>query len=210
MRLAKIVLAVALCPIVGCGGGGGGGGTNPPPPAAVSSIALSRTLATIRPTETVVITATPKDANGNSLSDRTVIWTVSPTTGTASLTPNGNSVTVTGTANGQAIVTATAEQKSATATINVTSSFSTSADVQVGAGGALAFDPAQVDIAAGGTVNYAWNGVTHNVTFATPGGTVQNIPDRSSGTVQVTFGTAGTFNYQCTIHPGMNGTVTVH
>lgn len=212
MRLVSLVPVLAIGVILGCGGGGGdnGGTTNPPPPATVSSVSLSKTTAVLKPTETTTITATPKDASGNSLTGRTVTWTVSPTSGVADIAPNGASVTVTATANGQATVTATVEQKTANATITVTSSFATAADVAVGANGANAFDPAQVDIAKNGTVTFNWSGVTHNVTWQSPPAQVANIGDRSTGSVPVNFTTTGTYNYQCTIHPGMNGVVTVH
>ena len=37
-----------------------------------------------------------------------------------------------------------------------------------------------------------------------------DIPDRSNTTVDRTFNTAGTFGYDCGLHPGMSGTVVVH
>jgi plastocyanin len=39
---------------------------------------------------------------------------------------------------------------------------------------------------------------------------VPNSGDRSSGTFTVTFSTAGTYNFHCSIHAGMTGVVTVH
>src|SRR5205085_9894965 len=101
MCSSRFALALVLCAAIGCGSGGDGGGgtTNPPPPAAVGSVSLSRSTALLKPSETATITATPKDANGNSLSGRTVSWSVLPATGVASLTPSGSSVTVTATAN---------------------------------------------------------------------------------------------------------------
>ena len=213
MRFDRHISVVVLCSLAACGGSGGDGGggtTNPPPPAAVGSVSLSRSTALLKPSETATITATPKDANGNSLSGRTVSWSVLPATGVASITPSGSSVTVTATANGTATVTATVEQKTADAHITVTSTFATSADVSVGANGANAFDPSTVDIGAGGTVNFTWSGVTHNVTWGSPPAGVTNISDRSTGTASMTFNQAGTYDYHCTIHPGMNGTVVVH
>jgi plastocyanin len=205
IRISGLLLASA------CGGGGSdGGGTNPPPPATVSSVSLSKGTALLKPTETTIITATPRDASGNALSGKTVQWSVASST-IASISPNGSSVTVTGVADGQTDVTATVEGVSKQARITVTSSFATSADVTVGAGGGNVFDPSQVDIASGGTVSFTWgSAVTHNVTFQSPPAPVANITDRSSGGGQVTFNTPGTYNYQCTIHGGMNGTVTVH
>jgi plastocyanin len=91
----------------------------------------------------------------------------------------------------------------------VTNTIPTSADVQVGASG-NAFTPADADVAAGGTVTFSWNGVTHNVTWVSGPATPANIPDRSTGSVPVTLTTTGTYNFHCTIHPGMDGSITVH
>lgn len=76
--------------------------------------------------------------------------------------------------------------------------------------GAASFSPTSVTITRSGTVT--WNntsGITHNVTFAPTTGAPSNIDDHSSGSNQRTFGTVGTFNYNCTLHGGMNGSVVV-
>jgi len=69
------------------------------------------------------------------------------------------------------------------------------------------FEAASTTIAAGGQVTWTWSGsAQHNVTFAT--GT--NSATQTSGTFSRTFADAGTFAYQCSLHPGsMQGTVTV-
>ena len=46
----------------------------------------------------------------------------------------------------------------------------------------------------------------HNVSFNNPLLSSQTL---STGTHSVTFSTAGTFNYACTVHPGMTGSVVV-
>jgi plastocyanin len=74
-----------------------------------------------------------------------------------------------------------------------------------------AFAPPQVDIAAGGTVTWNFNdAIDHTVTFS-GSGTPANIPATSSGSVERTFPTAGTFPYFCMPHCsfGMTGTITV-
>lgn len=76
--------------------------------------------------------------------------------------------------------------------------------------GAASFAPTSVTIAVNGTVT--WNntsGITHNVTFNSATGAPSNIADHSSGQNQRTFGTAGTFGFQCTLHGGMTGSVVV-
>jgi plastocyanin len=76
--------------------------------------------------------------------------------------------------------------------------------------GASSFSPSSVTITRNGTVT--WNntsGVLHNVTFAAATGAPSNIDNHSSGSNARSFGTAGTFNYSCTLHGGMNGSVVV-
>jgi plastocyanin len=73
----------------------------------------------------------------------------------------------------------------------------------------IAFKPAEVTVSAGDTVTWTNNdSVAHDVTadsFSSgdPGG-------MSPGdTFEHTFDEAGTFDYVCTVHPGMEGTVVV-
>jgi plastocyanin len=69
------------------------------------------------------------------------------------------------------------------------------------------FTPSNRTVAAGTTVTFRWasGSVTHNVTF-NDGPASAN---QSSGTFQRLFANAGAFPYQCTIHNGMTGTITV-
>ena len=211
MRVAQLIPICALSALAACGGGGGDGGgtTNPPPNAPVNFVTLSRTSALLKPSETTTITATPKDASGNALVGRVVTWSLTPTTGVANIAASGASVTITGAANGAATVTATSETKTADVHVTVTTSIPSTAEVQVGANG-NAFTPPDADIAAGGTVTFTWNGVTHNVTWQTTPTSAANITDRSSGSVPLTLSQAGTYTYHCTLHAGMDGSITVH
>jgi plastocyanin len=68
------------------------------------------------------------------------------------------------------------------------------------------FSPANLTIQVGDTVRWTNStGVTHNITAAG----FQNQPSASSFTHEVTFNSPGTFQYQCTLHGGMNGSITV-
>lgn len=72
------------------------------------------------------------------------------------------------------------------------------------------FSPGTGHLSLGGTVT--WNnasGVVHNVTFQTAGAP-DNVANLTSGGATRTFGTEGTFSYQCTNHPGMSGSIVVH
>ena len=72
------------------------------------------------------------------------------------------------------------------------------------------FNPANFSVAAGSTVTWGWdsNGQTHTVT--SDDGSTFNSGQKSSGSFEHTFATAGTFPYHCQIHPTiMKGTITV-
>lgn len=74
---------------------------------------------------------------------------------------------------------------------------------------ALTFNPADISIPVGDTIYFAFqSGVVHNVKFESAGNP-GDIGDTSNATVKRVFGTVGMFHYQCTIHPGMSGSVTV-
>lgn len=79
---------------------------------------------------------------------------------------------------------------------------------RVTATSALSFDPHAVSIAASDTIYFTFQGVQHNVIFDTAGSPA-NVPNSQSTTVKRQFPTSGTFNYHCSIHPQMTGTVTV-
>jgi plastocyanin len=69
----------------------------------------------------------------------------------------------------------------------------------------LKFNPDKVAITTGETVEWVWKeNVLHNVTG--DGFKSDNISD---GPFRHTFTKAGTFDYHCTLHSGMTGTVEV-
>jgi plastocyanin len=74
------------------------------------------------------------------------------------------------------------------------------------------FTPRTLNISAGGTATFAFGSLGHNVTFdgrtaATPadiGGVNSNV------SIARSFATSGTYNYHCTIHPNMTGSIVVN
>ena len=72
----------------------------------------------------------------------------------------------------------------------------------------LAFDPNAVTIPAGDTIFFTFQSVQHNVVFDTQGNP-GNVGNTVNATVKRKFTAAGTFDYHCSIHPSMTGTVTV-
>ncbi len=67
------------------------------------------------------------------------------------------------------------------------------------------FDPESAEISVGDTVTWEWVGnEPHNVNADDFKSDIQQ-----EGTFEHTFDEAGSFDYVCTIHPGMAGTVEV-
>ena len=70
----------------------------------------------------------------------------------------------------------------------------------------MAFSPKTLDIAAGDTVAWLWEeAIPHDVAFDDG----PTSPKQASGTWQRAFDRPGSFDYVCTLHPGMRGTVVV-
>src|SRR6266403_1592751 len=82
----------------------------------VASVTVAPASATVNEGQTLQLTATPKDANGNPLSGRAVAWSSSNT----SVTGVNGSGLVSGVAAGSATITATSEGQSGTSAITVT------------------------------------------------------------------------------------------
>jgi plastocyanin len=68
-----------------------------------------------------------------------------------------------------------------------------------------AFEPAAAEVAVGETVTWNWEGSSdHNVV-----GDGFQSDTQNSGNFTHTFDEPGTYEYQCTLHGGMNGRVIV-
>ena len=119
---------------------------------------------------------------------------------------------VTAIAPGTATVTASLTRDGVTATANASVTVSAPAALaltaNVAATSGNVFNPTSVTVAVGGSVNYAFAS-NHNVLFTATSGAPTDIPVTASGTVNRVFGTIGTFNYTCSLHAGMNGSVIV-
>ena len=167
---------------------------------------------------TLQLTATPVDQLGRAMTGLpAATWATSDAT-KANVSATG---VVSGVAAGTATVTARITQggvtREATATVTVGGTTTppppppgapTTATVTTPG---ETFSPANVTIATGGTVTWQFTGSSrHNVTFSGTAPTGGNIPDTDAGgSASRTFGTAGTYNYTCTRHSGMNGSVVV-
>ena len=69
------------------------------------------------------------------------------------------------------------------------------------------FEPASTTVGVGATVTWTWaqGAAEHNVTFDDG---PKSATQATGGYTRV-FGTAGSYPYHCTLHPGMTGSVTV-
>jgi plastocyanin len=83
------------------------------------------------------------------------------------------------------------------------------ATVKISATGQLTFDPVMQTAHVGDVVQWTNTGsVEHTITFAT----ASSLSDPSllpGATWEVKFTTAGTYQYHCSIHSGMVGTIVV-
>ena len=72
------------------------------------------------------------------------------------------------------------------------------------------FTPAQKTVTVGASVSWGFSSLGHNVTFDQVAGRPADIAGSNTNKVVArTFGTVGEFGYECTLHPGMRGTVVV-
>ena len=204
MRVARLcMVAVAVTMGVGCGGDDGDGGVGPNP--VFTSVSISPASPTVAIGQTEQLTAIAKDQNGANMSGATFTYQ-SNAVSVATVT---NAGVVSGVGAGTARITATGTigTVTKTGTVDVTVA-APSATANVSATASSTFDPSTVAVTRTGTVTWSFAAL-HNVTFATATGAPQNVADQATGTAQRQFNTAGTFNYQCTIHTGMQGKVVV-
>jgi plastocyanin len=206
--------ALAACALLAsaCGGGDGGGTTTPRvdgPPAAVSVTLPATTLAI---GDSARATAVVRDAAGHVLSGVAVTWS-SSATNIASV--NASTGLMRGLALGDAQISATAAGGSAP---RAASSLTVRAPAAVTVSMfPNAFAPVSFLLAVGGVVTYDFPpGIDHNVIFPKRAngqplvvGSPNDILQTRNARVTRTFATAGTFTFDCTIHPGMTGEVIV-
>lgn len=183
---------------------------------AVSLVKTAGDAGTAPPSSNVNYTVQSRDSHGNPKGGVTIDWAVA--SGGGSITPAQNVTAANGNASAQRTLGAGTGDQTATATAAglpspVTLTFTTTAavvtTVQVANN---SFTPQNITVPLNSTVTWQWQAATspHNVTFAATAGAPNDIPDKSTvGTVTRTFNTANTYNYQCTNHAGMTGSVTV-
>jgi len=218
MRLACLNRLAALGVVSGAlACGGNGGGTTPPGPP----VDLLKTPAGDNqswyfnnPLPTA-LSVTAVDVDGRAVPGVVITWAV--TTGDGAVTPTQSTTKNTGIASTtDSVGSATLQRVSATfsglagpATFTEAATTPhTTATVSVEDNH---FTPQNSVVQTGGTVTWNWAGMnSHTLTFTFgPTPLPADQASQISGTVQRTITAVGTYNYTCTNHAGMNGTVTV-
>lgn len=80
----------------------------------------------------------------------------------------------------------------------------------INANDAIVFNPTSLTVAVGTTVTFNFQSTTHDVVFAAGAGSPGDLGPLSNTSKSVTFSTAGSYPFRCSIHPNMTGTITVH
>ena len=205
MRLCAVLATASAC------GGGGGGGTGTQDPVFTSLSVDPPSLSVAVGAISSPLVATPRDQRGAAMAGLPAASFTSSNEARATVSSTG---AVTGVSAGTATVTASLAHlgvtRTNTAAITVTSGEEPAPmTASVAATLSSTFNPPSVRIARTGTVTWTWAGLDHNVLFTSGTDRPADIPTRSTGSVSRDFNTAGTFNYRCSIHAGMEGTVLV-
>lgn len=194
----RALAAAALA--AGALGCGGKDGTAPEPrPARVEVMAPARELAV---GQVVQLIAVARDAGGDEMAVGDFAWT-STAPGIADVTETG---LLTARAVGAATVAAVARGTRGELAVDVQAPPSAVVDVTMPGN---TFAPATARVRRGGQVRFVFPAVPHNVIFGAVAGRPADIQVTSNTTVTRTFGAVGDFPYDCTLHPGMKGTVQV-
>lgn len=171
---------------------------------------------TAPPSSQVTYTVRSSDRRGNAKGGVVIDWevglgggTISPPQNTTATSGDASATRTLGAGTGDQTATATANGLAGTPTVTFTTTAAIVTTVEVRNN---FFTPDDITVAVGNTVTWEWQGTTalHNVTFANVSGAPGDIANRSTGSDSRTFNTAGTFNYECTNHIGMTGSVTVN
>src|SRR5258705_740695 len=186
---------------------------------AGTAVSIAKTVGdngTAPPSSQVLYAVQSRDSHGNPKGGVTIDWAV--LAGGGSMTPAQNTTAASGNASASRTLGAGVGVQNATATAAALPAApadtfeTTAAIVTTGQGRNNNFTPDSTPVPRNTIVRFDWGaGPTsvHNVTFDGVAGAPSNIANRTSGSVQKTFGSVGTFPYQCTNHLGMTGMVVV-
>lgn len=175
-----------------------------------TAVAVSGLPSFLTPGGSAQLTAEARDARGRAVSGITGYTFASSDQAVAVVSGTGL-LTAISPGNAQISGNATVGGTPITGSASLAVAFATSnpSNGAVNATDANQFVPASITIAPGGTITWSFATVLHNAIFQGGAGAPSNIPNTASNQVSRQFPTAGTFVYDCTLHPGMQGTVIV-
>ncbi len=191
--LGSLVIVFAAA---SCSGDGGSG-----PSMRIASVFLSAPTPTIAVGDKAQLTAVALDSVGNTV-NATFEW--SSSAGIVAMVSSTGLVT--GITAGSANIAAKAG--GVTGTLSLTVRASANLAVVAMPPGDV-FTPFQVSVPIGGTVRWEFPQKPHNVIFDRKAGAPTDIQSTANSAVSRIFALAGTFPYDCTLHPGMSGEVIV-
>lgn len=176
-----------------------------------TAVGVTGLPATLIPGATAQVSAAARDARGGAVSGVTGFTFTSSDQSVAVVSATGLVTAIApGVAQISSAVTVAGATLNGSGSLPVafaTAANPTTAGVAMGPGNV--FSPVNITIATGGTVTWTFAAAVHNVAFGAGAGAPANIPNTSAAQVARAFPTAGRFDYTCTLHAGMNGTVIV-
>ena len=193
--MTLVLLVVSAC----------GGGEGPNESFTVQVTPATATLFSIAPGNTVELSASARNQDGQILSGGTTTFASG---NTAVATVSGGGV-VTAVAPGTAQITASVSLDGATVSGTTAITVEEADPTATVRAPALVFSPATVDVRAGGTVTWTIEDIPHSIDFTTSGAPA-DIGELVNESASRQFPAGGTFNYLCGIHPQMTGVVRVH
>jgi plastocyanin len=175
-----------------------------------TAIALSGMPASLPPGARVQLSALARDGKQRVVSGVSG-FTYSSSDGSVAVVDGSGLVTAISLGSATISGSATVNGVAITGSTPVSVSFGTvnPTSASVAASNDNSFSPSSVTIAPGGSVTWSFGSVQHNVQFRGGTGVPSSIGNSASTQASRTFESAGTFDYECTLHGGMNGTVVV-
>lgn len=181
---------------VGCTSG------DPVSSTTVAAVQITTQLGTLRPGETSTFTATAVNAIGAPISGAGAVAWASSVPAVATISEQG---LVTALTAGVTSITATVQGVTGTRIVTVLANGEGAIVTMPGE----SFIPFEATIHVGEQVFFEFPQSAHNVIFVRQAGAPQDIQQTRNVTIARTFPVAGQFPYDCTLHPGMVGTVKV-
>jgi plastocyanin len=169
-------------------------------PPRIVSIDVTSSVTTIPAGQSLQLTATAYDANGAVVTGEAFDWSSSAES-VATVSNTGLVSTLT-----SGIVAISARIGTIRGSLPLTVTFGTVAAVSMPG---FSFVPFTTNIRVGESVLFDFPAEAHNVIFNRITGAPTDILATTNQTVSRTFNLAGTFPYDCTLHPGMSGTIAV-